>query len=55
MQAALEDLTGFFVGALKRRAVEVNERKLSAADYQAFQEAKHSEVKNFIAAKAFEA
>ena len=49
------DLEGYFVGALKRRAVEVNERKLSDVEYKAFQEAKAVEVKNFIAARAFEA
>ena len=55
MQAAINDLETFFVGALKRRAVEVNEKRLNAKDYEAFQQAKQSEVKNFIAARAFEA
>ena len=45
---------GFFVGALKRKAVEVCERKLSPEDRAKFQEAKAIEVKNFIAAKAFQ-
>ncbi|OLP94836.1 Copia protein [Symbiodinium microadriaticum] len=55
LQAMSKDLTHFFVGAFKRRAVEVCERKLSPQDLQKFREAKEVEVKNFIAAKAFEA
>lgn len=55
IQAMCKDFEAFMVGALKRRAVEVNERKLNAEDYQKFQEAKATEVRNFVAAKAFEA
>lgn len=50
-----EDLEGFFVGALKRRAVEVHEKHLSEAERKQFAEAKSIEVRNFIAARAFEA
>jgi hypothetical protein len=50
-----ENLEGYFVGALKRRAVEVSERNLSPEDKQRFAEAKAVEVKNYIAARAFEA
>ncbi|CAE7701788.1 RE1 [Symbiodinium sp. CCMP2592] len=50
-----QNFEGFFVGALKRKAVEVCERKLSPEDRAKFQEAKTTEVKNFIAAKAFQA
>ena len=49
------DLAGYFVGALKRRAVEVNERKLNETDFKAFQEAKATEVKKILSARAFEA
>ena len=55
LQAMSRDLTHFFVGAFKRRAVEVNERKLNAQDLEKFREAKAVEVKNFLAARAFEA
>ena len=50
-----QDITSYFVGALKRRAIEVNEKKLSTEDQKKFQEAKHVEVTNYVAAKAFEA
>ena len=55
IQHFVENMEGFFLGAFKRRAVEVNEKRLTPKDYEAFQEAKQSEVRNFIAAKAFEA
>ena len=55
IQHFVNDIEGYFIGALKRRAIEVNEKRLSPKDYEAFQEAKQSEVRNFIAAKAFEA
>ncbi|CAE7947875.1 RE1 [Symbiodinium sp. KB8] len=51
----LKNMEGFFVSALKRRAVEVCERKLSEEDKAKFREAKATEVRNFISAKAFEA
>ena len=51
---ATRDFSSYFVGALKRRAVEVTERHLSSEDRARFQEAKAVEVKNFIAAEAFE-
>ncbi|OLP92891.1 Sodium channel protein type 11 subunit alpha [Symbiodinium microadriaticum] len=52
---AMVNMSGFFVGALKKRAVEVCERRLSEQEKQEFRQAKLSEVKNFIAAEAFEA
>ena len=52
---AVTDFEGFFVGALKRRAVEVHEKHLTPAERLQFKEAKDAEVRNFIAAKAFEA
>ena len=55
IQHFVNDIEGFFIGALKRRAIEVNEKRLSPKDYEALQEAKQSEVRNFVAAKAFEA
>ncbi|CAE7480558.1 RE1 [Symbiodinium sp. CCMP2592] len=50
-----KNMQGFFVSALKRRAIEVCERKLSEGDREKFREAKNAEVRNFISAKAFEA
>ena len=55
LQAALNDFEGYFINQLKRKAVEVSEKKLSLADREKFKEAKMSEVRNFVAAKAFEA
>ena len=49
------DLHSYFVGAFKRKAIEVSEKRLSPEDREKFQGAKSIEVKNFIAAKAFEA
>ena len=54
-EKAIDNLYSFFAGALKRQAVEVSERRLSEADRQGFKEAKSVEVKNFLAARAFEA
>ena len=53
-ERATQNLQSYFVGALKRRAVEVSERHLSAEDFEKFQGAKQAEVNNFIAANAFE-
>ena len=47
-------LQSYFVGALKRRAVEVSEKHLSPEEYQLFQNAKQVEVNNFVASNAFE-
>ncbi|CAE7244002.1 RE1, partial [Symbiodinium sp. CCMP2456] len=55
LETMTRDLQNYFVGALKRKAVEVSERRLSPADRERFQEAKSVEVRNFIAAQAFEA
>eukprot|EP00435_Cladocopium_sp_Y103_P054802 s94_g18.t1 len=55
LQSFVNDMEGFFVGALKRRAVEVSMKNLSPAEREGFEQAKAVEVKNFIAAKAFEA
>ena len=55
VEAATRDLSGFFVSALKRKAVEVSERRLNEGERQAFKEAKAVEVKNFVASRAFEA
>ncbi|CAE7422915.1 RE1 [Symbiodinium sp. CCMP2592] len=53
-QAATRNLQNYFVGALKRKAVEVSEKHLNEAERAAFKEAKHIEVRNFIASEAFE-
>ncbi|OLP96571.1 Copia protein [Symbiodinium microadriaticum] len=51
----LSNPQSYFVGALRRRAVEVSEKRLSPEDREKFREAKNKEVRNFIAAQAFEA
>ncbi|OLQ06318.1 Retrovirus-related Pol polyprotein from transposon TNT 1-94 [Symbiodinium microadriaticum] len=51
---AWRDLGTYFVGSLKRRAVELSERKMTADEREAFRGAKAVEVKNFVASKAFE-
>ena len=52
---ATQNLQSYFVGALKRKAVEVSERKLTPEQKEKFRGAKSIEVRNFIAAKTFEA
>ena len=51
----MRDPMQFMVSALKKRAVEVSEKRMDPKERQAFQEAKQSEVKNFLAAIAMEA
>eukprot|EP00439_Symbiodinium_sp_Y106_P034056 s2629_g4.t1 len=53
-QRALRDLSGYFVGSLRRRAVELSERRMTTEEKEAFQGAKAIEVKNFVASRAFE-
>ena len=48
-----QNLSAFFVGAMKRKAVEVSERKLTPSEREQFKQAKMIEVKDFIAAEAF--
>ena len=52
---ALQNFEGYLVGAMRRRAVEVREKHLTEEERLAFQGAKAVEVKNFVAARAFEA
>ncbi|CAE7660472.1 RE1, partial [Symbiodinium sp. CCMP2456] len=54
LQKTLHHLPAYFVGAMKRRAVEVCERKLTPSQKEEFRAAKNIEVRNFIASKAFE-
>ena len=49
------DLYGYVVTALRRRAVELSEKRMDPETRAQFEGAKGVEVKNFIAAKAFEA
>ena len=51
---AWRDLGAFFIGSMKRRAVELSERRMTPEEITAFQCAKGTEVKNFVASKAFE-
>ncbi|CAE7292450.1 RE1 [Symbiodinium sp. KB8] len=46
---------GYFVGQMKRKAVEVSERRLSPSEQEEFRGAKQVEVKNFLSADAFQA
>ncbi|CAE7233664.1 RE1 [Symbiodinium sp. CCMP2592] len=55
VQGALKNLSGYFVSALKRKAIEVSEKRLNEGDRASFREAKAVEVKNFVASRAFEA
>ncbi|CAE7201192.1 RE2 [Symbiodinium sp. CCMP2592] len=50
----LNNMSSYFVGAMKRRAVEVCEKRLNPEEKAQFREAKGVEVRNFVAAKAFE-
>ncbi|OLP95145.1 Retrovirus-related Pol polyprotein from transposon TNT 1-94 [Symbiodinium microadriaticum] len=47
------NLETYFVGAMKRKAVEISEKHRSPAEKAQFRDAKPVEVKNFIAAEAF--
>ena len=53
-QQLLQDMTGYFAGAIRRRAVEICERRLQPSEREEFRTAKSVEVRNFLAAKAFE-
>ncbi|OLQ06746.1 Retrovirus-related Pol polyprotein from transposon TNT 1-94 [Symbiodinium microadriaticum] len=55
LQHAAKDFENYFAHQLKRRAVEVSEKRLTPEELLAFQQAKQVEVKNFIAAEAFQA
>ena len=50
-----QNAQAYLVSMLKRRAVEVSEKRLSAEDRAKFAAAKDKEVRNFISANAFEA
>lgn len=45
----------FFVGAMKRKAIELSERKMTPEERKQFDLAKGVEVTNFLSARAFEA
>ena len=51
---ALRDLGAYFIGSMKRRAVELTEKKMTPEEKDAFRGAKATEVRNFVASKAFE-
>ena len=54
-EKALKSLQSYFAASLKRKTIEVSEKRLTPEERLAFQGAKQVEVTNFIAAKAFEA
>ena len=55
VQRMVDDLGAYFVSQLKRRAVEVSEKRLTPKEREEFKQAKHKEVNNFLSAQAFEA
>ncbi|CAE7688746.1 RE1 [Symbiodinium sp. CCMP2592] len=55
VQKLVRNFEGYFVGHMKRKAVEVSERRLTPAELQEFRAAKQVEVKNFLSADAFQA
>ena len=54
-ERALKNMSAYLTTALKKRAVEVSERRLTEEEKNEFNKAKAVEVSNFIAAKAFKA
>ena len=52
-QSFLNDPQAFVVNQLKRKTVEVTERRLSPEEYKKFQEAKDKEVRNYIKSHCF--
>eukprot|EP00439_Symbiodinium_sp_Y106_P066492 s501_g10.t2 len=54
-EKAVRNLPAYFTGALKRQIIEVSEKRLTAAEREQFRDAKMIEVRNFLAAQAFEA
>ena len=55
-EKAMKDFEAYLLNAFKRRAaIEVNEKHLTTEELNEFRGAKGIEVKNFVAAKAFEA
>ena len=54
-RSMLDDMSSYFTSQMKRRAVEVTEKRLTPAERELFRVAKEKEVKNFLAANAFEA
>ena len=54
LEKACRDLSTYFVQNMKKRAVEVSEKRLTDEEREQFRSAKMVEVKNFVAAQAFE-
>ena len=53
-ELAMRDMSSYFIGAMKRRAAEVSEKRMTEEERKLFASAKAVEVRNFVAAKAFE-
>ena len=51
----MKDLSGYLVSAMKKRAIEISERRMTPQEKIEFGKAKNVEVTNFLSAKAFEA
>ena len=54
-ERAMKDLSAFLVSAMKKRAIEISERRMTPQEKIEFGKAKNVEVTNFLSAKAFEA
>ncbi|CAE7357392.1 RE1 [Symbiodinium sp. CCMP2592] len=54
LDKACRDLPTYFMNSMKKRAVEVSEKRLTDEERALFRSAKLVEVKNFVAAQAFE-
>ena len=54
MNRALGDLGAYFAVNMKRRAVELSEKKMTPTEREAFRGAKGVETKNFLASEAFQ-
>ena len=55
MEQFLRDPTQFFIKSLKRKTIEVSEKRMTASEREGFSGAKSVEVRKFLGAKAFEA
>ncbi|CAE7229933.1 GIP [Symbiodinium sp. CCMP2592] len=54
LDKACRDLPTYFMNSMKKRAVEISEKRLTEEERALFRSAKLVEVKNFVAAQAFE-
>ena len=55
LNKTMKEFPAYFVAQLKKRTVEVSEKRMNKEEYEQFSGAKDIEVRNFVASKAFEA